>query len=165
VEEDYQIKQETDYNQSVPHSTSLYHYTYWQIYAIRVPGVLSTGSQQPRHEVDRSPPSVTSLKINGAIPPLPSYSFMVWTGTAILFFLTFTQNLETRPSFHNTACCSHYGSTGSPETWECWVLHPTIRFHERRFENFYWLTNKIFGGKIWQIPSLYKQLQQINDAR
>jgi hypothetical protein len=28
VEEDYQIKQETDYNQSVPHSTSLYHYTY-----------------------------------------------------------------------------------------------------------------------------------------
>jgi len=29
----------------MPHSTSLYHYTYWQIYTIRVPGVLSPGGR------------------------------------------------------------------------------------------------------------------------
>jgi hypothetical protein len=29
---------------------------------------------------------------------------------------------------------------------ECYM--PFIRAHEKRLENFYWLANKIFGGKV-----------------
>jgi hypothetical protein len=49
------------------------------------------GLKQPRHKVYCSPPTALSLKINAAMPPLPSYSFMVWKGTAITFLNVYTR--------------------------------------------------------------------------
>jgi hypothetical protein len=43
-----------------------------------VPGVLSLGVKQPGHEADHSPPSSAEVKMFGAIPSFPQYTFMAW---------------------------------------------------------------------------------------
>ena len=77
--------------------------------------------EQLRHEVDRSPPLVPSLKTNGALPPLPSYFFMVWTGTTILFFFGKPSHKIYKPDTVSTTLHTVHimEQQTTWETWEC----------------------------------------------
>jgi hypothetical protein len=43
-----------------------------------VPGALSLVVKRPGREADHSPPSSAKVRMRGAIPPLPQFSFMAW---------------------------------------------------------------------------------------
>jgi len=94
--------------------------------------------------VDQSPPLVLSLKTNGALPPLPSYSFMVWTGTAILFLVHLHTKFRNQTQFpQHCTLFALWNKRQSRNLGMLSVTHATIRAHDKKFENFYWLANKI----------------------
>jgi len=72
------------------------------------------------------------LKTNGAIPPLPSYSFMVWTGTAILFFVNLHTKFRNQTQFPQHCMLFTLWKNRQPRNLGMLsVTHATIRAHEK----------------------------------
>jgi hypothetical protein len=54
-----------------------------------VPGLYARGLKLPGLEVDHLPYPEPKLKISGAIPLVPLYSFIAWTGKILALPITF----------------------------------------------------------------------------